>query len=187
VAPTISTLITSAEGGDRTAADSLFAALYSELHRLAKSQLARNGAGATIGTTTLLHEAYLDIADREAVFPDRGRFMAYAAKVMRGLIIDYARSRQALKRGGGFEITTLVTEPGVEVPDDRELARISTALDGLEQVDPTLAEVVDLRFFGGFSFAEIATLRGVSERTAQRHWERARIYLHRSIREAALA
>ena len=111
MAPTIATLISSAEDGDRSAADALFAALYSELHRLAKSQLARNGV-ATIGTTTLLHEAYLDIAGRESVFPDRARFMGYAAKVMRGLIIDYARSRQALKRGGAFEITTLVTEPG---------------------------------------------------------------------------
>lgn len=176
----------SAEEGDRSAADALFAALYDELHRLAKSQLARNGSGATIGTTTLLHEAYLDIADREAVFPDRGRFMAYAAKVMRGLIIDYARSRQALKRGGGFEIVTLSTEPEAEVPDDGELLRISRAIDDLAAVDPQLAEVVDLKFFGGFSFAEIGALRGVSERTAQRHWEAARIYLHRAMRQSVL-
>ncbi|MEP6994649.1 MAG: ECF-type sigma factor, partial [Acidobacteriota bacterium] len=104
VAPSISSRISSVEDGDPFAADALFAALYSELHRLARRQLAR-GPGATLGTTTLLHEAYLDISQREgAVFPDRGRFMGYAAKVMRGLIIDYARSRQAQKRGGGFEI-----------------------------------------------------------------------------------
>lgn len=185
MAPAIATLISSAEAGDRSAADALFAALYEELHGLAQRQLARNGAGATIGTTTLLHEAYLDIAGREAaVFPDRGRFMAYAAKVMRGLIIDYARHRQALKRGGGFEIVTLSTEPGAEVPDDGELVRISAAIDDLAAVDPELAEVVDLKFFGGFSFAEIGALRGVSERTAQRHWEAARIYLHRAMRQS---
>ena len=144
MAPSIATLISSAEGGDRSAADALFGALYADLHRLAKSQLARNG-GATIGTTTLLHEAYIDIAGREAVFPDRARFMGYAAKVMRGLIIDYARSRQALKRGGAFEITTLETEPGAVVPDDQELTRIGAAVDELAAVDPPLAEHVDLR------------------------------------------
>ena len=181
MAPTIATLISSAEEGDRSAADLLFTALYDELHRLAKSQLARNGAGATLGTTTLLHEAYLDIAGREAAFPDRGRFMAYAAKVMRGLIIDYARGRQALKRGGGFEITTLVTGSEDAVPDDQELSRIAAAVDDLAAIDAPLAEIVDLKFFGGFSFAEIGAMRGVSERTVQRQWEKARMFLHRSM------
>src|SRR5215470_4171052 len=102
--PTISSLISSAESGDPSASNALFAALYSELHGLAQSQLRRSGGGLTIGATTLLHEAYLDMSQRSStVFPDRGRFMAYAAKVMRRLIIDYARNRQALKRGGGFE------------------------------------------------------------------------------------
>lgn len=185
---TISSLISSTECGDRSAADALFAALYSELHRLAKNQLARGGAGVTLGVTTLLHEAYLDISKREGtVFPDRGRFMAYAAKVMRGLIIDYARSRQALKRGGGFEITSLVGEPGEAAADEKDLTQISAALDDLAAADPSLAAVVDLKFFCGFSFAEIAAMRGVSERTVQRHWEKARIFLHRTIREAMLA
>ena len=187
MAPTIATLISSAEGGDRSAADALFTTLYAELHRLAKSQLARNGAGATLGTTTLLHETYLDIAGREAVFPDRARFMGYAAKVMRGLIIDYARSRHAQKRGGAFEITTLVTEPGAAVPDDQELARISAAVDELAAVDPPLAEIVDLKFFSGFSLAEIGAMRGVSERTVQRQWEKARIFLHRAMQQSLLA
>ena len=94
MASTISSLIASAEGGDRTAVDTLFTALYSELHRLAKRQLGRSKGDMTLGVTTLLHEAYLDISRREgASFPDRGRFMAYAAKVMRGVIIDYARRR----------------------------------------------------------------------------------------------
>lgn len=185
---TISSLILSTESGDRSAADALFASLYSELHRLAKSQLARNGPSVTLSATTLLHEAYLNIAGREAPnFPDEGRFMAYAAKVMRGLIIDYARSRQAQKRGGGFEITSLGEEAAEFVADERELVRISAALDGLASVDASLAEVVDLKFFCGFSFAEIAAMRGVSERTVQRRWEKARIYLHREIQQAAPA
>ncbi|HWW95711.1 MAG TPA: ECF-type sigma factor [Vicinamibacteria bacterium] len=183
----IGSLIASIECGDRSAADALFAALYSDLHRLAKRQLARSGAGVTLGATTLLHEAYLDISQREgAVFPDRGRFMAYAAKVMRGLIIDYARSRQAQKRGGGFEITSLSGEAGDRVADAKELVRISAALDELAALDPSLAQVVDLKFFCGFSFTEIAAMRGVSARTVQRQWEKARLYLHHTIREFAL-
>lgn len=183
VGSTISSLISSTEAGDRSAADALFASLYTELHRLAKRQLARNPSGVTLGATTLLHEAYLDISRREAAFADRGRFMAYAAKVMRGLIIDYARSRQAQKRGGGFAITSLGTEGGAAPADDRELTRISEALDELAAVDRELAQIVDLKFFCGFSFAEIAAMRGVSERTVQRRWEKARIYLHRTLRD----
>lgn len=180
--PAISSLIASVEGGDRSAADVLFAALYSELHRLAKAQLARSAGNVTLGTTTLLHEAYLDLAKRDsAVFPDRGRFMAYAARAMRGLIIDYARNRRAQKRGGQFEIGSLDTEIADRSADVRELTRISEALDDLASLDPTLIEVVDLKFFCGFSFAEIAAMWGQSERTVQRQWEKARIYLHNSI------
>src|SRR5262249_19660844 len=184
VVPTISSLIASTERGDPAAADALFAALYSELHRLAERQLAKGGARMTLGPTTLLHEAYLDMSQREsAVFPDRARFMSYAAKVMRGLIIDYARHRQAQKRGGRFAITALTLEVPDDRADDKELEQIGTALDALASVDPPLAEVVDLKFFCGFSFAEIAAMHGISERTVQRRWEKARIFLHRTIRE----
>jgi RNA polymerase sigma factor (TIGR02999 family) len=180
---TISSLIASAEGGDRSVADALFAALYSELHRLAKRQLARSGGGVSLGPTTLLHEAYLDISGRESpAFPDRGRFMAYAARVMRGLIIDYARNRQAQKRGGRFEITSIGADIADRVANDKDLTRISDAVDELAAVDPALAEVVDLKFFCGFSFAEIGAMAGVSERTVQRRWEKARIYLHQAMR-----
>jgi RNA polymerase sigma factor (TIGR02999 family) len=108
--------------------------------------------------------------------------MGYASHVMRGLIIDHARSRHAQKRGGLFEITSIGTEAGENAVDDRELTQISEALDELAKMDRSLAEVVDLRFFCGFSFAEIAAMRGVSERTVQRKWDKARIYLHHSIR-----
>jgi RNA polymerase sigma factor (TIGR02999 family) len=170
------------EGGSKPAADALFSALYSELRRLAKRELARHGAPITLGATSLLHKAYLEFADRTgAVFADRNGFMGYAARVMRGLIIDYARTRRALKRGGQFEITAI--ESDVEAAtDDHELSRISDALDELAKVEPLLAELVDLKFFCGFSFGEIAAMRDVSERTIQRQWEKARIYLYRSIR-----
>jgi RNA polymerase sigma factor (TIGR02999 family) len=183
--PSLTSLIAAAEQGDRSAADSLFTALYAELHRMARRQLARNGIGANLGPTTLLHEAYLDISARDgAVFPDRARFMAYAARVMRGLIIDFARHRQARKRGGGFEITAITSDVVDAGADGQELEAIGSALDELAEVDAQLAQIVDLKFFCGFSFAEIAAMRGVSERTVQRHWEKARIYLHRTIRNA---
>jgi RNA polymerase sigma factor (TIGR02999 family) len=180
---TISSLIGAAEKGESGASDTLFSTLYSELHRLAKRELARWGAPASLSVTTLLHEAYLDISAREGKsFPDRARFMGYAARVMRGLVIDHARSRNALKRGGEFEITSLKTDIIENSVDAKELTSISDALDQLAKVEPELAELVDLKFFCGFTFAEIAALRNVSERTVQRNWEKARIYLHRSIR-----
>ncbi|PWT80426.1 MAG: hypothetical protein C5B57_12235 [Blastocatellia bacterium] len=180
----LATLIASAEQGDRAAADALFAALYDELHRMARRELAKRGAGITLGATTLLHEAYLDIYNRErAAFPDRGRFMAYASRVMRGLIIDYARRRQAQKRGGEFEITSIATDVAEAVPDVNELTRVSDALDELEATDPRLARIVDFKFFCGFSFVEIASMLSVSERTVQRDWEKARIYLHRFLQD----
>jgi len=182
VGSTISALMGAAEQGDGAAANALFSALYAELHRLARRELARPGAAVSLGATTLLHEAYLDMAARDGPsFPDRARFMGYAARVMRGLIIDHARERHAQKRGGLFEITALDTD-AMDVADHRELSQISEVLDELGKVEPVLAEVVDLKFFCGFSFGEIAAMKGVSERTAQRNWEKARIYLHRKIR-----
>jgi len=174
-----------ADHADHTDADILFDTLYAELHRQARRELARQGKPvAGLGVTTLLHEAYLTISGREGmVFPDRPRFMAYAARVMRGLIIDDVRRRQSLKRGALFEITSLGTDQAENIADAQELSRIGDALDELATVDAELAEIVDLKFFCGFSFAEIAAMRGVSERTVQRNWEKGRIYLHRTITE----
>ncbi|MGH9735490.1 MAG: ECF-type sigma factor [Candidatus Acidiferrales bacterium] len=179
----ISSLIWAADGGDRSAAEALFAALYSELHRLAKRELASVGLPVTISATTLLHQAYIDMAgDASFSFPDEDRFMGYAARVMGGLIIDYARTRRAQKRGGQFEITSLDANAD-DVPDDRALTTVSETLDQLAETDPGLAEIVDLRFFCGFTFAEVARMKGISERAAQRQWEKARIYLHRKIQD----
>jgi RNA polymerase sigma factor (TIGR02999 family) len=179
---TMDALMPSADRSDCSAADSLFATLYAELHRLAQRELARRPMPASLGVTTLLHEAYLAMSDREGVeFPDRARFMAYAARVMRGLIIDDVRGRLAQKRGGGAHHTAFATEVMQRVDDPQVLERISDALDELATHDLALAEIVDLKFFCGFSFAEIAAMRGVSERTVKRAWERSRIYLHRAM------
>jgi len=182
VSSTISSLITAADAGESGATDALFTALYEGLHRMAKRELARQGAPPSLSVTTLLHEAYIDISGRAGiVFPDRARFMGYAARVMRGYIIDRARSRSAVKRGGEFQLTSADGHDIVNPADPKELSDISDALDQLAKVEPELAELVDLKFFCGFSFAEIAALRNVSERTVQRKWEKARIYLHQSL------
>jgi RNA polymerase sigma factor (TIGR02999 family) len=180
----IDALIQRADQADPAAADKLFRMLYHELHRLAEAQLRRANASVTLGTTTLLHEAYLNISGRpQLAFPDRLRFLAYASRAMRGLIIDYARRRRARKRGSGFEVTLDGTEvpAGMNGIDGAELAQLGDALDELAAIEPRLAELVDLHFFCGFSFTEIAALRGVSDRTIQREWRKARVLLHRSI------
>lgn len=165
-------------------ADGLFESLYSDLHRMAQRQLARGARDMTLGTTTLLHEAYLDMAARDSVFADRGRFMAYACRVMRTLIIDHVRNRKAQKRGGGYHITSLEADVADPAAEADELVRIGAAVDELAAVDPLLAQVVDLRFFCGFTFAEIAAMRGLSERSVQRHWQKARLYLHDAVQDA---
>ncbi len=183
MASTISSLISAAENGDNAATDALFAALYAELHRMAKRELARQGAPPSLSVTTLLHEAYIDISGRSGVsFPDQARFMGYASRVMRGIIIDHARSRTAFKRGGEFQITSADGHDVGNPADPKELSEIADALDELAKIEPDLAEVVNLKFFCGFSFGEIAGLRKVSERTVQRQWEKARIYLHQCLR-----
>jgi RNA polymerase sigma factor (TIGR02999 family) len=162
--------------------EALFAALYQELHRLAQAHVHRSSGELTISATTLLHEAYLDISQREAAaFPDRNRFLGYASKAMRGLIIDYVRHRHAQKRGGALTFTTLHEQEVAGSERGVDLERLGEALDQLALVDPSLAELVDLKFFCGFSFAEIAGIRGISERTARRDWAKARLLLHHEL------
>jgi RNA polymerase sigma factor (TIGR02999 family) len=169
---------------DDSAGNALYTTLYSELHRLAQRQLNRSRDALNLGATTLLHEAYLTLAARNGpTFPGYAQFLGYAARVMRGLIINHAKNCRAQKRGGRLEITALDTNVRERVADERELTQISEALDELAKLDASLAEIVDLRFFCGFSCAEIGAMLGVSERTVQRNWEKARLYLHRAIRD----
>lgn len=177
-------LIRRADEADRDAADQLFALLYRELHRIAEYNLRRANTTVTLDATTLLHEAYLNISGRRDVaFSDQGRFLAYASRAMRGLIIDYARHRRALKRGRQLEITLAGDEQSsVEtVQESRQLERLGDAIGELEALDPALAELVDLHFVCGFAFGEIAELRGVSERTVQRDWRKARLLLQHAL------
>lgn len=184
---TLIALFDNADRGDPASGAALFTALYGELHRVASRELGRHGWGVSLGATSLLHEAYLDLSKRDgATFPDRPRYLAYAARAMRGLIVDYARRRQAIKRGGQFHLTTAVDE-ALAVPDrSDEVVRIGQAVDDLRDVEPALADVVDLKYFCGFSFEEIAAMKGQSERTVRRQWTKARVFLHAALREPAV-
>ena len=178
-------VVHAAEGGDTEAHGRLFALLYDELRRMAQREL-RRGAALTLSPTTLLHETYLSVSQRESLaFSDCGKFMSYAARAMRGLIVDYLRSRHAQKRGGEFEITSLPSEqPDVAqepTGESLQIEKLNEALESLARIDARLAECVDLKYFCGFSFNEIAKLREVSERTVQRDWDKARVLLSRFI------
>jgi RNA polymerase sigma factor (TIGR02999 family) len=175
--------------GDPSSADGdkerLFGVLYADLRRLADREL-RRCPGARVSPTTLVHEAYLNIAGREEVnFSDPARCLGYVARAMRGLLIDFARRRQAIKRGAGFQLVELDTQIAESIGEDGSLTRLSEALDELATYEPRLAEIVDLKYFCGFSFAEIARLHGSSERTVQRDWQKVRLLLFQHLNDSA--
>lgn len=165
-------------------AEQMFAASYEELRVLAERQLRRNGRDLSLSATTLLHEAWIAVDRSSAKFPDRARFMGYVARAMRGLIVDYARHAHAQKRGGCAVEVTLQPDAVANSRDSIELERLSDALNELATVQQSLAELVDLHFFAGLTFAEIAAMRGSSERTVQRDWRKARLFLHRTLLNA---
>lgn len=175
----LGSLLEVAEQPEGHAPAELVPALYRELHRLAENLLRAQQWGS-VGATTLLHEAFLELSAHQIRFPDPARFFSYATRAMRGLIVDFARSRRAQKRGGEYHITGLDAEAEERPVDD--LSRLSEALDALGESDRALAELVDLKFFCGFTLREIAGMRGTSERTVQRDWSKARLYLHRFLR-----
>ena len=180
----IHALIERADKSDPAAADALFGMLYAELHRVAEGSLRRAGSSLTLGPTTLLHEAYLNMVGRADVeYPDQARFLGYASRAMRGLVIDYTRRRRAKKRGRELQITLDADElPSEDAAHEAlELEKLGDALDELASIEPGLAELVDMHFFCGFTFDEISALRGVSPRTVQRDWRKARLLLHRSL------
>lgn len=163
---------------NRQALDRLFELVYARLHSLARGRLARGGGGATLDTAGLVHEAYLKFVDQDrAELRDRQHFFAVAASAMRQIVIDHVRSRNAAKRGGGAEHAELrdsrIGADGRQV----DLLELNDALDALTEIDARLARVVELKFFTGLSFAEIATALDVTERTIQRDWRKARAFL----------
>lgn len=161
----------------------LFSSLYTELRRMARREVRRNGADGVMSTGTLVHEAWIDLSRRPGLaFDQDGRFLAYAARTMRGLVIDRLRARGAQKRGGDCWVTSLNTEHGEQVPQTDDLADIGEALDELAQLEPELARVIELKYFCGFSLQEIAAMEGVCARTIQRRWDKARLLLYQAMR-----
>jgi RNA polymerase sigma factor (TIGR02999 family) len=170
--------------GDRGALDRLVPRVYDELHRIAHRELARRGAGRTLRTTGLVHEAYLKLVDGSRVeVDDRAHFLALAATAMRHIIIDHARKVQAHKRGGDWRRISL--DDALPVSEDRleEMIELDEALKRLERFDERLCKVVECRFFGGLTVEETAAALGVSPRTVDRSWEKAKAWLYREIDE----
>ncbi len=173
----ITQLLRAAGDGDSAAADRVVALLYDELRRLARSRLRRTGELTLLDTTALVHESYLRLRG-SGDFPDRQRFLAYAAKVMHSVVLDLVRARQAERRGGDLERVTLNTDViEARAGGEDEILRVHEALEELAAAEPRLAEIVELRYFGGLREAEIAELLGVTERTVQRDWQKARLFL----------
>ena len=180
----ITQLLKAHRGGDRSAADRLFELVYRELHGMAHGQLFRRQPGRTLNTTALVHEAYLKLADRPAGdWQDRGHFFAVAARAMRQILIDHARRLQAEKRGGQAQRTDLVTSAVGGDELSVEILDLHAALSRLTEVNPRLGQIVELRFFGGLSLEETAEVLGVSRRTVDRDWLKAKGMLSLMLRE----
>lgn len=177
----ITLLLVDARKGSALAQERLYAHVYRELHRLAERQL--RGDREHGGATSLVHEAFFKLSRAPTEFNDRQHFFATAARAMRQILIDRARERQAERRGGGVRAQTL-DGVAMEVSvggHDEELLALNQALDQLAGFDPRLAQVVEMRFFGGLELSEIAPLLEVSERTLKRDWRRARAFLYQTL------
>ena len=181
----ISKLLAKWEAGDREALAMLIPLAYDELRMLAHRYLQKQRPGHTLQTTTLVHEAYLRLTRQKNVhFENRNQFFALAALIMRQVLVDYARSREAAKRDGGPRVTlddSLSLLRGKSV----ELIALDDALNDLARLDPQQSQIVELRFFGGLSIEETADVLGISSATVKRHWTTARIWLHHEMTSGA--
>jgi RNA polymerase sigma factor (TIGR02999 family) len=180
----ITELLHHARAGDRSALDALFTELQPELRRLAHARLARGGRHTLLETAVLVNECYLKLssAGRLAI-NDRAHFMAYSARAMRSIIVDFARERLRERRGGDSPHVTLNTELVQGLPaGDEQIVAIHDALETLEAREPRLARVVEMRYFGGLNEQEIAAALDVTDRTVRRDWEKARLLLADALR-----
>jgi RNA polymerase sigma factor (TIGR02999 family) len=175
----IGALIARVNAGEAGARDALFTAAYSELRKLARSRLRDGGRNTMMDTTALVHESYLRfIKLGQLRSDDRRAFFAYASRVMRSVIIDAVRERQAERRGGDLARMTLNTQLLNSLPSgEEEVLQIHEALEALAQAEPRLAQVVEMRYFGGYSEQEIADTLQLTDRTVRRDWDKARLLL----------
>ena len=178
-------LIARVNRGEAGAQEELFAAAYGELRKLARSRLRHGGRNTFLDTTALVHESYLRfLSGGQLRAQDRRAFFAYASRVMRSVIIDSVRERHAERRGGDHARLTLSTQLLEDLGGPEEdVLRVNEALDLLAQVEPRLAKVVEMRYFGGYTEAEVAEALGVTGRTVSRDWEKARLLLSSMLRD----
>jgi RNA polymerase sigma factor (TIGR02999 family) len=172
------------KAGESGVRDALYAAAYADLHRLARARLREGARDVVLDTTGLVHESYLRfVSAGELRAEDRRAFFAYASQVMRSVIVDTARERIAKKRGGEESHLALSTKISANVADRNEtVLKVHEALEALEQAEPRLAQVAQMRYFGGYSEAEIAETLQITERTVRRDWEKARLILAETLR-----
>lgn len=178
-------LLRDAQDGEKDASDRLFEHVYSALRDIARSRLRSFRPGQTLNTTSLVHEAYLRLVQPDSLsLSDKRHFYALAARAMRFVLIDYAREQSAKKRGGDETVLALDTDNGIQVVAEQraaDLLALDEALENLRSFDESLAQVVELRFFGGYTHDEIGEILGFSEPTARRRWVRARAWLHQAL------
>jgi RNA polymerase sigma factor (TIGR02999 family) len=172
----VTRLLEAAATGDRQAAANLLPLVYDELRKLAAAKMAAEPAGHTLNPTALVHEAYLRLTGGQA-FDSRGHFFAAAAEAMRRVLLDHARDRNRLKRGGGRRRVDLDRLTDLAAATDDDLLELDDALDRLAKDYPAAAELVKMRFFAGMTLAEAADALGLSDRTADRYWVFARTWL----------
>lgn len=180
----VTALLKQAREGDAAALNGLFEAVYPELRRIAHGRLYRDDGGTHLNTTALVNECFLKFADAGRLTPvDRIHFLAYAATVMRSILVDAARARYAQRRGGGERALTLDSEIIDNSPSDEEqVIFVNDALAELAALDARLARVVEMRYFGGMDDEEIGQALGVTGRTVRRDWDKARMILAASLR-----
>jgi RNA polymerase sigma factor (TIGR02999 family) len=181
----VSVILQKMAQGDPDADGRLLPLVYDELRRLAASKMSREAPGQTLQPTALVHEAWLRLgADAQPDWQSRNHFLAAAAEAMRRILVENARRKMRLKRGGGRERVEL-EESAITAPaEDEKLLQVHEALDVLAAEDPQKAEIVKLRFFGGLGHDEIAALLGLNEKTVRRHWELAKLRLFQNIKAA---
>lgn len=160
------------------ALDAAFSAWYPELKKIAHLRLMQSGLRGSVQTTSLVHDSYLKLADGAGVqVGSRLQFLAYASRTLRSLIIDQVREQRAARRGGDVQMLTLDTAVADGIGIDVDIERVHASLEELAALDPALAKLVELRFFGGLTEGEIGPLLGISLRTVQREWRKARALL----------
>lgn len=181
----VTRILDAIQHGNPQAADKLLPLVYNELRRLAAHKMANEHPGQTLQPTALVHEAWLRLVGAgDSQWQNRAHFFFAAAEAMRRILIDNARRKQALRRGGG-QVRVELEATALEAPaDDDKILQVNEALEALAAEDPAKAEIVKLRYFVGLSHEEIATLLGVNEKTVRRHWEVAKVRLFQSIKAA---